>query len=295
MKDLFEGYKSTRPRPSFWESELHQSLHRAKSDSAFITARLLKSNILGDDIHLKEHLERAGAVDMLSWDTASFGNLFWLFFRPSSGLQKMLDDVYSKLNLQPYKYSAVHCRVRHPKVTDKGALLQAKGPGGGPDKVGLLWEGEARKFSMELATRAIRCLGDDENHSAGEPLYFYADSEDLVRDLTNQTNHFASGSRILLDFEAAALAAVAKYHVMSRPVTSETLHIDRQLGHPPSAYYDSFVDLLIAAQARCVAVGVGNFALFAAKLSRQPCIVQYQKEAWGDEGVKENLAKQCTT
>ena len=311
ITDFFKNFRSTRPRPSFWEKDLDASLERATTGH-FANIKILKSRLLGDETRLRERLKKEGETDMIEWaastadesnsvpdkDVNKFGQLFWLFFKPSVGLQRELNNVFNELELSPNLYVAAHCRVRHPKAVPVGGLLEAKGPGGGPDKVGLLWKGESRRFAIQMATRALKCAGTALEQQPEQPIYFYSDSEDLVNYVAHQlpdkpvfdTNSSMIESSLV---DAAVEEVVREHRVLARPIISETLHIDRQLDHPAEEYYASFVDLLVASRARCVAAGVGNYALFAAQLSDKPCIVQYQGEAWGDEGVKQSVARQC--
>jgi hypothetical protein len=67
----------------------------------------------------------------------------------------------------------------------------------------------------------------------------------------------------------------------------ENAHIDRQKGRPPPAYYATFVDLMLAVNARCVTYGIGFYAIFATKISGIQCKLVYQEEEWGGkEGGK---------
>jgi len=293
LTDFFKGFKAARPRPGFWETEFDEGVERAVSGS-FVSEKVLKIQILGDDLHLQKLLKRAHETDMLEWTTPSYSQIFWIFFKPSPGLQQELDDVYDGLHLTPNEYSAVHCRVRHPKAT--AVLLDSKyTKAGGPDRAGLKWDGESRSFAIETATRALQCLATV-TEAPDMPVYFYSDSEDLVHYMAHELAdpNFTIASNASFRVEAAARKAVQPTRVVGRRIDSETLHIDRQAGHPPAAYYASFVDLLVAARAKCIAMGVGNYAMFASKLSgNSHCLVQYQGEAWGDEGVKGKVAQQC--
>lgn len=297
MTNFFEGFNSNRPTESFWQNDLDASLERVNHGS-FAKQRIIKFSLLGDDVPLQERLRKAGEADFLDWTSSSFGRLFWLFFQPAPGLKRELDTVYQKLNSSANNYLAVHCRVRHPKAVPVGGLMEAKDPAaGGPDKVGLLWDGESRRFAIEIATRALQCAATILENPE-EPLYFYSDSSDLVNYIAKdlQDDEFLAKNSSLFaksPADTAALKTVQRHRIVALDAVSETLHIDRQPGFPASAYYASFVDLLVAIHARCVVVGVGNFALFAAKLSANPCVLQHQKEVWGAEGVKHRIAKQC--
>lgn len=119
IKQLFDGYDDARPTDEFWESHLDKALHRAKHGE-FKTIKILRHRILGhlNEDMLEKRLRALGETDMLH-STLSFGRIFWLFFRPVPAIEMELEDVYNKLNLASGKYSAVHCRVRHPKAFAK--------------------------------------------------------------------------------------------------------------------------------------------------------------------------------
>lgn len=297
-KDMFHGLKANRPRPSFWATGLDVGLKRAMTGE-FHREKLLKFQILGDEVNLQDRLKALGESDMLvDWlDHRTFGRLFWLFFRPSEMVQKQLDATYERLQIRPYSYSAVHCRVRHPKATK--VLLSPKDRSkGGPDISGLSWSGQSREFAIKTANRAMRCLISSSDTARELPMYFYSDSEDLVNYVSYElTSANPKVGSTLIELEIKE--AMKDNNVLRRSVDNETLHIDRQVyGQPAVSFVPSFVDFLVAAQARCVSLGVGNYALFAAKLSSgtspyPPCVVQYQGEEWGDEGTKKGVIKQC--
>lgn len=119
ITEMFDGYDDARPTDEFWKSHLDEAIHRAKHGK-FKNVKILRHRILG---HLNEHelekrLQDLGETDMLH-STLSFGKIFWLFFRPVPAIEMELEDVYRTLNIAPLKYSAVHCRVRHPKAFAK--------------------------------------------------------------------------------------------------------------------------------------------------------------------------------
>jgi hypothetical protein len=119
ITEFFEGFDDARPTDDFWKSQLDQAIYRA-NHGEFKDVKILRHRILG---HLNEHelearLKALGENDMLH-STPSFGKIFWLFFRPVPAIEMELEDVYDSLDLAPGKYSAVHCRVRHPKAFEK--------------------------------------------------------------------------------------------------------------------------------------------------------------------------------
>jgi hypothetical protein len=93
--------------------------------------------------------------------------------------------------------------------------------------------------------------------------------------------------------DGAALKAIQPIRLVAREVSMENAHIDRQKGRDPPAYYGTFVDFLLAVNARCVTYGIGYYAIFATKISFISCKLVYQEEEWGGrEGTK--VAPRCT-
>jgi hypothetical protein len=294
--ELFQGFGSERPTDDFWDEHLDQALERAVIGSSK-NERVLRHRILGhlNEDRLEERLAALGETDMLHW-TLSFGNIFWMFFRPAPGVQEELDTVHRDWNLTPGHYSAVHCRVRHPKATN--TKMQSKDENYPADKVGLPWEGESRKFAVETATRALRCAKTLLEEPT-EPVYLFSDSNDLVRYMSHELKNttFVTGNATLLresPVDSAALKVVETTNVLARQMTLENAHIDRQKGRDPPAYYATFVDLLLAINSRCVTYGIGFYAVFATKISGVSCKLLYQEEAWGGSEAKRQNTDHCT-
>ena len=259
---LFDGYSEYRPGSEFWESHVDLALDRA-TNGEYSNHTILRVKILGFDEFLEKRLqERHGETDAIGW-TDSFPTMFWRMFRPSVGLQKELDAALVDLNLSlpgtstasasfdetiPFPslspYFAVHVRIRHPR----GHVGQTiKGLGfGNPDKDGLQWEdGSTRDFAVAVSEHAFHCAqkraristkGKERNNNSfsmlhvSKPIYFFfADSEELVSHMGIE--YINDGLRVR--------------NTMGRRV----VHIDRQQELSPESYYDSFIDLFIAAQA----------------------------------------------
>jgi len=279
-----------RPDEEFWKSHLHQALERATTGE-FKDVKILRHRLLGhlqEDI-LEERLRALGETDMIH-STSSFGKIFRAFFKPSERVDAQLNQVYSELNMSPGHYTAVHCRVRHPKATVKGVVVKGKNAKYPADKSGLPWYGETKDFAVAVATHAIQCartLSSD----ASEPVYFMSDSNDLVRYVAHELKNesFVAGNKTLFEnkHDAAALKAVKPTNIVAREVSLENAHIDKQKGRDSEAYFGTFVDLLLAANARCVTFGIGYYAIFATKISFTQCKLLYQEEEWGGkEGGK---------
>lgn len=295
--DLFEGFNANQPEGHFWETQFDHSLERAKSGT-FQHVKILRHILLGhlNENELEHRLHAIGETDMLHW-TPSFGHIFNAFFKPSDPVQKELDSVYQSLQIHKGAYTAVHCRVRHPKATPYGLSVLGKNPKYPADKTGLPWLGLTKDFAVSIATHAIMCA-KKLSSTPIEPIYFFADSNDLVQYMVHELAndpHFLAKNQTLLNnpVDQAAANAILSVQMVARDMTLENAHIDRQKGRPPPAYYATFVDLYLAIHARCVTYGVGFYALFATKISGTQCKLIYQEEEWGGtQGTKG--AKLCT-
>lgn len=293
---LFRDYKEENPdeEVDFWNKTLDFAIARATTGE-FKDVKVLRHRFFGhlhEDV-LEERLRALGETDMIHW-TPSFGHLFHALFRPSPRVQQELDTIYRDLKLKPNHYSAVHCRVRHPKATPR--TMNVKGADAKPaDLSGLPWTGETRDFAISVATKSLKCA---KRLSSNDPIYFFSDSNDLVRFMAHELpdDKFRAGNATILQqpINKAALDAVNAVTVVARSsVNHPNAHIDRQLGRPLADYLVAFVDLYMAIQAHCVTFGVGFFALFATKISGTSCKISYQKEEWGGEQKKNDMTPVC--
>lgn len=310
---LFEGFLEDRPTEEFWKDHIDLALERATTGS-FKDVHVLRLRILG---HLGEAaLEARLQQDFPQYAPSSnyhqvhvspyFGNLFWLFFRPSPAIQELIQTNLQTLELVPQQYHAVHCRVRHPKATSASVMVKGKNPKYTADKTGLPWEGETKEFALQVASQALGCslqIQDDASPVATTPVYFLSDSNDLVhhvvfelQDPTFRQNYQQNWTEMDRQLDQVVhyppnSATINHRWIKARDVSEETAHLDKQKGRPPEAYYNTFVDLVLAIHARCVVYGIGYYAAFAAKISGTTCQYLYQQEAWGSQAIKQ--AKIC--
>ena len=145
-----------------------------------------------------------------------------------------------------------------------------------------------------MATKALQCAGTS---TSSKQVYFLSDSNDLVRHVTKELPG-ADIADLNYNWTSPELKKLVSpsetsegLTVVARDVSEETAHLDRQKGRPATAYYDTFVDLLIVMHAGCVVYGIGYYAAFGAKLSGTPCRYLYQQEEWGPQSTKN--AKVC--
>jgi hypothetical protein len=302
LKQLFEDMPEDHPTDEFWEVDVDKAIERATTGE-FQHVKVLRHRILGHlgEEELDQRLEKLTAesrtVPYTSIHTAPlFGQVFWLFFRPSPAVDTTFRDILKEFQLVPYKYTAVHCRVRHPKATQYGITIMGKNPKYPADKTGLPWEGPTKQFAVDVAFRAIACAhtlhtGNNESTTEREPMYFLSDSNDLVRHVAHELSdplYVAAARKNSSEVvDPNLFHVVSQERIVARDSTVENAHLDRQKGRDPPAYYGTFIDLLLAIHAHCVVYGIGYYAVFSAKVSGTTCKLLYQKEAWGKQVGKQ--------
>ena len=317
VTELFAGYKDAQPELKFFDTggDFDTAIERAVSGE-FSNVKILRHRLLGhlyQDV-LEERLQRDGWYDHDDDDasakpsdihrTPTFGRIFHLFFRPSNAVHELIANTMAELGLlmtssqkdqqrQYYEvapFHAVHCRVRHPKAHAKGNVVKGKNDKYPADKTGLPWEpgSPTRQFAVDTAQTALQCAHDviqqdDQGHG---PIYFLADSNDLVRHISSELHDEKYLSVNASQVSSGLMTTVKDLDTIgstpvARNVDMETAHIDRQKGRDPPAYYATLVDLYIAMHAQCVVYGIGYYAAFAAKISGTSCQYLYAIEEWG--------------
>jgi len=237
----------------------------------------------------------AGNVLMESLNVPpAFGYIFNSFFKPSPRVRTIMNEIVSKYNLRNGMYTAVHCRVRHPKGVPRCQGLAGREGGQAdssgisfqqnftlghchPNETGLLF-GRYMDFAVNIATHAIDCAHYI-SQNVSDAIYLFSDSNDTLAFMTGEESPFAgSGVSIASSYSPAV----------------NVLHIDRQPGHKASDYYPVFVDLFLAAKAKCVSYGVGNYGLLAAKISGTKCKIQHRDFIWETGPIPESRkGSQC--
>jgi hypothetical protein len=282
---LFEGFEEDKPTQDFWEQDLDTAVERANT-GAFQDIKILRHRILGhlgEDV-LEQRLAQQGYTDAIH-AAPLFGSIFWLFFQPSFDVDREVRHVWHSLQLTPHHYSAVHCRVRHPKAHPSGRVVKGKLPRFPADRSGLPWEGGTRQFALDVAVKAFTC---SMQAAPKDPIYFLSDSNDLVRHVTIelQDEKFVNANQTQIEHTLRKVVVESGTIIRARNVTEETVHLDKQKGLTAEEYYGTFIDLLIAIHAKCVVYGIGYYAVFAAKISGTPCTYLYQEEAWAPGSKK---------
>ena len=219
-------------------------------------------NVNNVTFHLQNHVVAGFPED--AW------SIIWhALFKPSALLQSALDKLTTTLGLVPGQYDAAHCRVRHPAHFRSRNIVQE-------DLNGAKFTGTQRESAIQTAIRAIQCTGwisrQKFNYSRSKedkiPLYFYSDAEQLVNS--------ASGQNQPMDSLEAKLHNISLEHkVVVHNNTVPIAHLDSK-NKSVESYLSTFVDAYIASNARCLAMGVGNFAALSAKMSSNDCLVNHE-------------------
>ena len=233
------------------------------------TKKVVRSSCLAGD----------GEVAYLQ-ESPVFGYIFHSLFQPSPPVQAKMNHISKAYNLVHGLYTAVHCRIRHPKGVPRCQGLVGR-EGGPADRSGLSFQqnftrgrcnpnekgllvGSYKDFAVTIATHAMDCAHYISPESV-VAIYFMSDSNDTVAAMIGQDSPFAgSGVAIASSYSAFEV----------------TLHIDRQHSPNVSDYYGVFVDLFLASQAQCVSYGIGNYGIMATKISGTNCTIQHRSFLW---------------
>ena len=275
-------------KKKLWPKRIGWAIARANN----VTDSYGKNKILQHS--LSAHIHQAELREKLGNETVPYDKLFRLFFRPSPGVQQEIDTVSMEAGLAPGQYTAIHLRVRYPTgVTKKDQSIILAGKPSGDNKTrtsnaadhqGLLWSGPSKEYAVGWATHAIECSQRFllQNKGQNEKIYMISDSNDLVNYFVHEIRNTKDQKHLetLPPFELSAINVANSVNLVSRDSAMENFHLDRQQGRNVSEYYSTFVDLLLASQARCIAYGLGRYGLFASKIGGISCQVWYQAEAY---------------
>jgi hypothetical protein len=156
-----------------------------------------------------------------------YHDMFRMMFQPAPGVAKFVEQKMKQSGLVPGEYVVAHYRAYW------GIKKEQSNP---------QW----------IKTRAINAVNCASELLPGSQIYFASDS-------------------ILAIDEAERYAQGKNASVVRNPNQNEPLHLDYasrgNRTYPVADYYDSFVDLWLMGNGRCVTHGVGGFGRFARMLS----------------------------
>lgn len=181
----------------------------------------------------------------------------------------------TSLQLTPGKFDAVHCRVTHPAFTGmdhSGFNLNAINI---KEKFKFNDNDNNEKLAIEAAIHGIQCVDwihtttipTYEQSNETKSIYFFSDSTDLgrtmVQDHTKGLSNLESH-----DLVSNVTKLQSEFHIVGRPDISVVHLLNNDKKTPSDAFFSTFVDLYIAAYARCLSLGVGNYAYLSAKIKQ---------------------------
>jgi hypothetical protein len=284
----------------------------------------------GNEDWLENHLRREGETDMIH-HTPTFGNIFHSFFQLSPPIQTMYNHITQSLNLTAQEYIAVHLRVRHPSGYRRNAKMDGRYAGNADRNVPPFaneFRESAIKVAVRAleCTRLLKYsngsgsgadtttaipLWSTSGTSSSEsskfllPVYMMSDTKDLVNYFVfelssnkkklhddNYNRTFSKENNPESSIDSIAKRVASKFYIISRQLDDENLHIDKAT--PPGKleqYYSVFLDLFLGINAKCIVFGIGNFAVFAAKISNTPCKIRYQRAKLGTQGIEAAVAE----
>jgi hypothetical protein len=118
---MFRHGKEKHGTNKFWKDGYQEGLKLAKTGE-HQHIKIMRQEMLGSEIVLKQELEALGETDTVDW-TPAFDRLFWAFFRPMQVVLQELESTMNELHLNCGKYSAVHCRVRRREPKQYGPKM----------------------------------------------------------------------------------------------------------------------------------------------------------------------------
>jgi len=187
------------------------------------------------------------------------GEIFRILFEPSPPISKRIRETASEQNLITGKYVSAHFRFQYQAAyATYGTYLP-----------------------NELAINAVRCAS---TLMMNAPVYFASDSLPVVKHVLDNSFYSRNvvGNITVHDVPEEFSYSKGQYpiHMASNQHRIEQYHQLNADLDDPVAFYPIFEDLLIMASGRCTAYGVGEYGLFAARLTGNlySCSVQHQNE-----------------
>ena len=166
-----------------------------------------------------------------------FRDLFYTLFQPSQPVAKLVRDKMISGNLIPGKFSSCHYRAFYGVEHEKHIVTE--------DSL------------ISKAENGFNCATFVQ---PGDPVYFASDSDVAVSFARNMSE---STGRKIVTFDHK----------------KEALHLDKMYQWKTediADFYPTFVDLLIMAESKCMANGMGGYGAFANLLSIDPsCVIRH--------------------
>jgi hypothetical protein len=174
--------------------------------------------------------------------TLFFMMFFFTLFQPSPPVAKLVDEKMKSANLVPNKFATSQYRAFYGIENQKHSREES-----------------------ELITKTTNALNCASKLQPGAPIFFASDSHVAVlsaRKMAEDNN----GNR----------------HIVTFDYEQEAIHLDKKdqwTSGNIADFFPTFVDMLIMAEAKCMAMGVGGSGRFAKMLSRDPtCVIRHDSD-----------------
>jgi hypothetical protein len=196
-----------------------------------------------------------------------------------------IENTMTFLKLTPGKYDAVHCRVTHPAfrgmTTVDGEMLAA-------DEQGAYeFIGDNKKAAVEAAIHGVLCvswirnltLPTENTSSEKDSVYLFSDSHKLVRFMVAGQQDLSNEINDNLSLTVAQLQS--QFRIVGRCDTPVAHMQNVNENTPFDSFVSTFVDIYIASKAKCLGLGVGNYAHLSTKINSvgNMCLVRHQNVA----------------
>jgi hypothetical protein len=197
----------------------------------------------------KELIELSGLSTPVGWKQYQilFHDLFFTLFKPIPPIAKLVEDKMQLANLVPGNFTASHYRAFYGTENKKHVVTE--------------------EILDQKTRNALNCASFIQ---PGDPIYFASDSLGAIsfaREMMNENN---------------ATNTINRKKIVVFDEAKEALHIDKSnqwTSGNVSDFYPTFVDLLIMSKAKCMALGMGGYSLFANFLSTNShCVIQHDHQ-----------------
>jgi hypothetical protein len=171
-----------------------------------------------------------------------YGDMWRVMFEPSPPVKAMIQSTLNELGLETHKYVSAHVRSQYLKDTTG---------------------------DTEAVKNALHCAASLQPNA---PVYLASDSMDVTRFGLDY------GRRVLNRTVVTVIRDDPPLHIdRGRDFFTENSNWDE---YPPSAFYDTFVDLYLLSYGICTTSGIGSYGHWATMMSwNASCSVKHSKVA----------------
>eukprot|EP00557_Chaetoceros_sp_GSL56_P007590 CAMPEP_0176499522 /NCGR_PEP_ID=MMETSP0200_2-20121128/12975_1 /TAXON_ID=947934 /ORGANISM="Chaetoceros sp., Strain GSL56" /LENGTH=632 /DNA_ID=CAMNT_0017897953 /DNA_START=23 /DNA_END=1924 /DNA_ORIENTATION=- len=251
--------------------------HRVNDDTLANTKIILYNSPRG---LVDVHWEKYNATVPLP---IAFSKLWNYMFKPNDYVAKILNQFWDEH--PPGMYSASHIRLLHPSFYD---FKNAKVSGWIEDEQ-LPWTFETMKVTLPPTIHALRCAATAQENMTNTTsgIYLFSDWITIVQQLQevshNNSIHTAAAVEVgegIDSFLNTWVAEKMKHiylldNILLLEHGGEVAHL-KTPNQTMQAYASSFIDIYIAAAAKCLSYGLGRFGYLASLIGGHSCLNRHQ-------------------